>query len=394
MASKRTAVFWVVMTACMLANGQSAPPPELDLNKLHKIEFRPDSSKKLSVQPCSGYLADQFRLLGAYHSGADILSKYKEPIVTRGSTGIAIFRSASPAVVLIVVGNTVNKKFTLLGEGSGAIINSAGYVLTNWHVVNGANTGIVFLKPTVGTEPSDNKAYVASLVYASKLHDLALLKLIDAPANLPFLTIADLASIQVAEDVHIIGHPHGRYWSYSTGVVSQVRGDHKWSYADGSEHEARVLQMQTAINPGNSGGPVLDDSGRMVGLVAASEEGQNLDYAIAADELKAFVALGMQMKTRGEVSNDENCSPEGEISRGTISPDLAVTRYKLSELLLYVVSSEKNGILGIVAESPNATYVGWKAEGGKFQYVEATFPDGHRVLEVQHPGEVPKFSIR
>jgi S1-C subfamily serine protease len=122
--------------------------------------------------------------------------------------------------------------------------------------------------------------------------------MIDPPPDLNALKPGDIDQVQVAQDIHIIGHPHGNLWSYSTGVVSQIRDRYTWSYSDGSEHEAKVLQLQTAINPGNSGGPVLNDTGSILGLVAMSEEGQNLDYAIAADVIKQFLFLGMHMNTR------------------------------------------------------------------------------------------------
>lgn len=96
--------------------------------------------------------------------------------------------------------------------------------------------------------------------------------------------------MQVAEDIHVIGHPEGNPWSYSTGVVSQIRDGYEWTYTDGSKHQAKVLQLQTAISPRNSGGPVLDDQGRLLGLIAMSQEGQNLDYAVAADVIQSFVS--------------------------------------------------------------------------------------------------------
>jgi len=61
----------------------------------------------------------------------------------------------------------------------------------------------------------------------------------------------------------------------------------------------KVLQLQTAINPGNSGGPVLDDQGKLLGLIAMSEAGQNLDYAVAADVIQSFILSSASVRTRG-----------------------------------------------------------------------------------------------
>ncbi len=70
--------------------------------------------------------------------------------------------------------------------------------------------------------------------------DLALLKMIDPPTTLPYLTLGEIDQVQVAEDIHVIGHPHGNLWSYSSGVVSQIRDGYTWTYSDKSTHEAKV----------------------------------------------------------------------------------------------------------------------------------------------------------
>jgi S1-C subfamily serine protease len=142
------------------------------------------------------------------------------------------------------------------------------------------------------------------LIGEDKQADLALLKIVKPPAGLVPVKLGEISSVQVAEDIHIIGHPHGQLWSYSSGVVSQIRDNYDWKYADGSEHLAKVLQMQTAINPGNSGGPVVDNNSSMLGLVAMSEEGQNLNYAVAIDVIKGFVNRAMTSQSRGPDSNN------------------------------------------------------------------------------------------
>jgi S1-C subfamily serine protease len=207
----------------------------------------------------------------------------------------------SPAVTLVVTGDDKNVD----GIGTGVIVDSSGYVLTNWHVIAGHEDAVIFMKPPSGAEIDKKYAYYARVAYANPLPDLALLKLVKAPTGLPSIAVADISQAQVAEDIHIIGHPHGQFWSYSSGVLSQIRPDYTWKYDDGSQHRAKVLQMQTAINPGNSGGPVVDDSGKIIGLVAMFEEGQNLDYAIAADVIKSFLVQAMKTQTRGATHDIE-----------------------------------------------------------------------------------------
>jgi S1-C subfamily serine protease len=235
-------------------------------------------------------LAKSIKLTETYLRVARKAPKYQEPILTRGASGIAVFRNASPAVVLIVVGQIKNDQFDPTGIGSGVVINSTGDILTNWHVINGHAAAVIFFKPQGNADLDNSRAYVANLVSQSEIVDLALLHLTETPPSRVSIPIGYMSSVQVAEDVHVIGHPEGNPWSYSTGVVSQVRDGYAWTYVDGSKHQAKVLQLQTAISPGNSGGPVLDDQGRLLGLIAMSQEGQNLDYAVAADVIQGFLA--------------------------------------------------------------------------------------------------------
>lgn len=231
-------------------------------------------------------------LFSAYARSHKLVVKYGPPVSTRSAAGTAVYNSDSPGVVLVLVGDVQNEKLTNVALGSGVIIDSSGYVLTNWHVINGHKDAAVILKPSDAAERANPRTYVGEVVSENSAIDLALVKLDQPPRDLHVIPLGNVSDIQVAEDIHIIGHPDGGVpWSYSTGVISQVSHDYEWSYEDGSKHEADVLQMQTAINPGNSGGPVLDDGGRLLGLVAMSREGaQNLDFAIAVNVIRSFAS--------------------------------------------------------------------------------------------------------
>jgi len=79
-------------------------------------------------------------------------------------------------------------------------------------------------------------------------------------------------------------------WSFSFGMVSQIRPNHKWTYIDKSEHEATVIQMQTPISTGNSGGPLFTSEGKVVGVNTLMQgEGQNLNFAVAVNHVKKFI---------------------------------------------------------------------------------------------------------
>ena len=87
--------------------------------------------------------------------------------------------------------------------------------------------------------------------------------------------------MQVAEEVHAIGHPKGLYWSYTKGVASQIRTKWKWTSSKSKiKHQATVIQTQTPLSPGNSGGPLFSDTGKMVGVNTMKEEGENLNFAV------------------------------------------------------------------------------------------------------------------
>jgi S1-C subfamily serine protease len=345
--SRNTGFLRVVLASlpallAVLGLAAGVPPrtdPQPSLQKLKSLEYT-----KVATTHEGGTLgyAELWELINAgkaYAKGVEILPRFHEPIPTRGETGIAVFKKASPSVVMVVTANFKDDKITDSGLGTGVIIDTAGDVLTNWHVIHGFETGIIFLKPTTGTEPDKNDAYGMKLISQNEQADLALLRMIKPPAGLVPVSFGDSSSIQVAEDIHIIGHPHGQLWSYSTGVVSQVRNNFDWHYADGSKHVARVLQMQTAINPGNSGGPVLDNNAKMLGLVAMSEEGQNLNYAVAVDVIKEFVNKALASKTRG--GDAPTASPKAESFIAHTEDGLTVVKTVYADLVSYIVRDSR-----------------------------------------------------
>jgi len=307
---KRHSWFWrsgigCLAVALMILRCSQTAKPQSAANGLPQISGLTSISYQRTEQPniasVAQYqdLANTIKLTEAYSRVTRVPPIYHEPILTRGASGIAVFRNASPAVVLIVVGEVKNGQFDPSGLGAGVVINSSGDILTNWHVIDGYAEAVIFFKPQGNAEIASSKAYVASVVAQSEISDLALLHLVEAAPSLVPIPMGNISSVQVAEDIHVIGHPKGNPWSYSTGVVSQIRDGYAWTYDDGSKHQAKVLQLQTAISPGNSGGPVLDDQGRLLGLIAMSQEGQNLDYAVAADVIQSFVSSAAATRTRG-----------------------------------------------------------------------------------------------
>ena len=121
--------------------------------------------------------------------------------------------------------------------------------------------------------------------------DLALLRPASIPSRRP-LDISAEDSIDVGTDVAAIGHPSGKTWTFTKGIVSAFRPAFEWSGGpNDSKHVATVIQTQTPINPGNSGGPLLTEDGKIVGVNSFGTPGaENLNFAIAAKEIRAFLA--------------------------------------------------------------------------------------------------------
>jgi S1-C subfamily serine protease len=357
------------------------------ISELEKVRFTAEKTPASGSPPYAEVsVVEKFFL--AYDAEAKALIQYRDPVLTRGAQGEVIFRSVSPAVVAVVVGS-INKdnNFDPEGLGTGAIVDARGYVLTNWHVINGYRGALVFLKPSGNPDLARAEAVGARVVYQDSTVDLALLRMIDPPKNLHALQLGEISGVQIAEDIHIIGHPHGNFWSYSSGVVSQIRDGYTWSYHDGSKHEAKVLQLQTAINPGNSGGPVVDDSGTILGLVAMSEDGQNLNYAIAVDVIKRFLSTGMQMNPRGAQASAASPPPQ-QLFSGKLSEALPVSKAVYPDAVLYEVRRPDRTSLGVVAKFSDGTVLSaWQPDmDGNFRSWSADLPDGRHLVATASNG--------
>jgi len=173
-------------------------------------------------------------------------------------------------------------------------------------------------------------------------------------------------------------------------VISQIRDNYDWKYSDGSEHLANVLQMQTAINPGNSGGPVLDNSSNLLGLVAMSEEGQNLNYAVAVDVISKFVARSMALKSRG--GGPSGKGEMGDVYAARTKAGLFVTKSVYADLVSYELRDAKGVPVTLVAETRDgAALTGSEPNAfGGFGSWSLRLPDG-RVVVARSGGIAPEL---
>ncbi|HEY9217738.1 MAG TPA: S1C family serine protease [Phenylobacterium sp.] len=202
----------------------------------------------------------------------------------RGAKESAVYQQASPSVVLVVTADG--------GLGSGVLVSADGRIVTNYHVVGGASEVGVIFKPAVeGAKVGKDDLRLAKVIKVDEIADLALIQVEQTPPGSKPLAIGDNGSVSVGADVHAIGHPQGETWTYTRGIVSQVRRDFEWTAQEETiKHKATVIQTQTPINPGNSGGPLINDALQVVGINTFVGDGEGLNYAVSGDDVRAFLA--------------------------------------------------------------------------------------------------------
>ena len=171
------------------------------------------------------------------------------------------------------------------GQGSGFIVDKSGYIVTNNHVVEGADKIKVILK--------DETQYDAEVVGLDPVTDIALIK-IDLKKSLPTVQLGSSADLRVGEWVAAIGSPFGLEYTVTAGIVS-AKGR-----VIGSGPYDDFIQTDASINPGNSGGPLINMQGEVVGInTMIIAGGQGIGFAIPVDQVKGIVS---QLKSNGEVT--------------------------------------------------------------------------------------------
>ena len=203
-------------------------------------------------------------------------------------SAVDVVERVRPAVVTVVnerrVGGLGSGQAREAGRGTGFIIDDRGHVVTNWHVVEGADQFEVIL--------ADGEKRPAKLVGADRLSDLAVVRLEGGvPATVPF---GDSEALQVGQPVLAIGSPLGEFTNTVTdGIVSSLERDFPGAPAQGEPAYSNLIQHNAAINPGNSGGPLFDLAGRVIGVntlgIPQTEQGlpaQGLFFAIPANTVQ------------------------------------------------------------------------------------------------------------
>ncbi|MFO7697208.1 MAG: trypsin-like peptidase domain-containing protein [Anaerolineae bacterium] len=200
---------------------------------------------------------------------------------------IAVYETVGPAVVNItnrrVAYDRFMQPFPQQGSGSGFVIDRQGHIVTNYHVVEGADELLANL--------ANGQEYEAVLVGSDPVNDLAVIR-IDAGADLPEpMVLADSDALRVGQFVVAIGNPFGLEQTLTTGVISAL-GRIIQSPED-NRFIGEAIQTDAAINPGNSGGPLLDLSGRVIGvnsqIISSSGASAGIGFAVSANTVRRVV---------------------------------------------------------------------------------------------------------
>ncbi|HPF37383.1 MAG TPA: trypsin-like peptidase domain-containing protein [Phycisphaerae bacterium] len=243
-------------------------------------------------------------------------------------TTINLFEQSAPSVVYITRLNAPRERHTLdgrsyyeklqTGTGSGFIWDNAGHIVTNFHVVNGAEQVQVTLY--------DQTVWPASFIGAAPDKDVAVIRIDAEPFRLKPIPIGTASDLLVGQSVFAIGNPFGLDQTLTTGIVSAL-GRTITSITGRTIED--VIQTDAAINPGNSGGPLLDSAGRLIGvntmIVSESGSSAGIGFAVPVDIVNLVVP---QLIEHGKV----------------VRPQLGI-------VALNEVSTRRAGVEGVVIRS-------------------------------------------
>jgi len=203
------------------------------------------------------------------------------------------------------------------GAGSGSVLDQAGHLLTNYHVIEGARQVRVTL--------FNGETYDAQLIGADPVYDIAVLR-VTAPRELLFpVEFGDSSPLKVGQNVYAIGNPFGLERTMTTGIISSL--NRSLPSRSGRTMKS-IIQIDAALNRGNSGGPLLDSRGRLIGMntAIASHTGENtgVGFAIPVNSISRVVP---QLIQNGRV----------------IRPDLGITRVLQTEQGLVIATLTPGG---------------------------------------------------
>ena len=201
---------------------------------------------------------------------------------------VRVYRDVVPATVFLASSYTTgNGRSSSIG--SGFIVDEAGTVLTNAHVVDGAHTVIAKLY--------DGQRVKVEIIGIDSYSDVAVLRLVGVAGKIPFLRLGTSDGLRIGQKTWVIGNPFGLGFGLSTGIISGLnRFPPGLSF---SKPRIPLIQTTAPLNPGDSGGPLVNSEGRVIGITTSLLMGtQNIGFAVPVDIVKE---VSMELKTKGKM---------------------------------------------------------------------------------------------
>ena len=297
---------------------------------------------------------------------------------------IKLFEEAAPSVCFITTTNVRLDYFTRdvteiqRGTGSAFVWDNKGHIVTNYHVIQGADKAQVTL--------SDRSVWPAKLVGVAPEKDLAVLKIDIAASKLRPIPVGVSENLRVGQSVYAIGNPFGLDQTLTTGIVSAL-GREIESVAGIPIRD--VIQTDAAINPGNSGGPLLDSSGRLIGVNTAiyspSGASAGIGFSIPVDVVRWVVPELIQY---------------GKVKRPSLGVELArqqiVQRLGLEGALVLDViknsAADRAGILPTYRDRSGTIRLGDIIVGINNEQIKSN-NDLYLELEKYNPGETVRVKL-
>ena len=285
------------------------------------------------------------RKLPKHKGGADIYNEYSDSVV--------------------FIGNRKKNKINTIG--SGIIVDKNGIkVITNWHVIDNADSINVWLKPLKLVDENylieSVDSFAAKLISIDKTKDLAMLAVNGLKKKVKPLKFAKFQKIRIGEYTFAIGHPKGLLWNISGGIVSQKKENHNWDYKD-SKHNANVVQTDAKIRQGNSGGPLFNKDKELIGINTFTY-GEGLNFAISSDDVLEFINAKpklikkkknkyIQKKNKGNTWIQKK--KKKKLEKGTLDlSDAIEADYNNNGVIdLWLKDDNNNGIYEIAYGDPN-----------------------------------------
>lgn len=217
-----------------------------------------------------------------------VLACTNSTLIEEEKQNISIFDNVKDSVVFISIHQQIIDPWRMStfdipkGAGSGFVWDKDGYIVTNYHVIMNANKAVVTLK--------DGHSYKATLVGAAPSYDIAVLKIEPVKNLLKPVDLGTSKNLKVGQTVYAVGNPFGLDWTMTKGIISALE---RSMYATNGVPIRHMIQTDASINPGNSGGPLLNSSGKVIGVnnMIFSPSGTNagIGFSIPIDTVKRVV---------------------------------------------------------------------------------------------------------